>query len=42
MPKKKDVPKPALLLLAMFPLHLAARGSKFSTAAEQAVGTRRW
>lgn len=40
--KKTDVPKPALLLLATIPLHLAARGTDFSTAAEQAVDTRHW
>ena len=40
--KKKDALKPALLLLATLPLHLAARGREFSTAAEQAIGTRHW
>lgn len=39
--KKADALKSALLLLAIFPLHLDA-SRVFSTAAEQAVGTRCW
>lgn len=38
--KMKDALKTALLLLATLPLHLAARDSEFSTAAEQTMGTR--